>query len=290
MTIAIDKPQHFSFSEILFHLDRGYDDCLLELRDRTIRKVVEVDQDLVLLEISENDQQLLVKVLAGNADEEVINAHVDDWLDLNRDLTPFYDLDVPQIQALTTRYAGLRLVGIPDLFEALSWSIIGQQINLAFAHRIKRNLVTHFGRGIRFEGNHYLAFPSAKDVVDLDEDVMRTMKFSRQKITYLKEIARQVSSGTLDKGQLSGLVTTEAMRRRLIEIKGIGEWTANYALMKTLRSVDAIPFGDSGLNQGMKKILGIAEKPSRESIESFFAKAPGWEAYLTFYIWRSLSD
>ncbi len=76
---------------------------------------------------------------------------------------------------------------------------------------------------------------------------------------------------------------------RLIGLKGVGEWTANYILMKTFRIQEAIPYGDAGLNQALKKQLSLTSNPTREQIDTFFKPASGWEAYLTFYLWRSLS-
>jgi DNA-3-methyladenine glycosylase II len=72
---------------------------------------------------------------------------VSGWFDLERNMDPFYSLlrhDV-RLFYMADAFAGLRIVGIPNLFEALCWSITGQQINLTFAYKLKRRLVETYG-------------------------------------------------------------------------------------------------------------------------------------------------
>jgi DNA-3-methyladenine glycosylase II len=76
----------------------------------------------------------------------------------------------------------------------------------------------------------------------------------------------------------------------LLSLKGIGNWTANYVLMKTFHHPNAFPLEDVGLQQAIKRNLNMTEKPGLQMIKDIFSKYEGWEAYATLYLWRSLSD
>jgi DNA-3-methyladenine glycosylase II len=84
-----------------------------------------------------------------------------------------------------------------------------------------------------------------------------------------------------------GLNLTQA-KEELIKIKGIGNWTANYALMKTFRYPDAFPLEDAGVHNAIKNLKGLKVKPSLDQVRRIFKKYKGWEAYATLYLWKSL--
>ena len=77
-------------------------------------------------------------------------------------------------------------------------------------------------------------------------------------------------------------------KEELMKIKGVGNWTANYALMKTFRYPDAFPLEDAGLHNAIKNIKGMKAKPSLDQVKRIFKKYKGWEAYATLYFWKSL--
>ena len=75
----------------------------------------------------------------------------------------------------------------------------------------------------------------------------------------------------------------------LLAQKGIGEWTANYALMKSLRDPQCIPHGDIGLLNALANHNIISDRNELDKIATLFKTFPGWESYLVFYLWRSLT-
>lgn len=147
MIYKIPIPENFSFQECLWFLDRNYDDCLHEVRQNSVRKLLSIDNILTLIETLEEDNYLIIKVLKGVSNEEKIIKFVKEWFDIERNLSDFYQLlnqDL-ELKYMVSDYNGLRLLGIPNLFEALCWSIIGQQINLTFAYKLKRKLTEAYG-------------------------------------------------------------------------------------------------------------------------------------------------
>lgn len=290
MTYKIPIPKNFSFQECLWFLDRNYDDCLHEVRPEAVRKAIFIDEIPTLIEITESDNQLITNVLIGNNSEQETVKFVKDWFDYERDLSSFYQLlnQDSDLKYMIYEYNGLRLMAIPDLFEALCWSIIGQQINLTFAYKLKRRFTEVYGTKLTFEGINYHLFPKPEIVSNIKVEDLLPFRFSNRKAEYLIEIAKQFVSGNISKEILSSKPTNEAIGL-LVSVRGIGEWTANYALMKSLKRLECVTYGDVGLYNALHKLKGFDKRPSREQLNSFFENFKDWEAYAVFYLWRSLA-
>ena len=115
------------------------------------------------------------------------------------------------------------------------------------------------------------------------------MKFSKQKTTYLLRIAEDLSEGRIVPENIAQMDYQEA-KINLLMLYGVGNWTADYILMKTFKHPQAFPIQDAGLLNALKKQLGIHSKPDAEMIANLSKKWEGIEAYATFYLWRSLYD
>ena len=290
MSHKIPIPQNFSFQECLWFLDRNYDDCLHEVRPDAVRKAIFINKIPTLIEITESDNQLIINVLVGNNSEKQIIEFVKDWFDYDRDLSSFYKLlkKDSELKYMTSEYKGLRLMAIPDLFEALCWSIIGQQINLTFAYKLKRRFTETYGTKLTYENSDYYLFPKPEIVENIKVEDLLPLQFSNRKAEYLIEIAKQFVSGNISKEILSSKPTNEAIGL-LVSVRGIGEWTANYALMKSLKRLECVTYGDVGLYNALHNLKGFDKRPSRETLDLFFDNFKDWEAYTVFYLWRSLA-
>lgn len=255
-----------------------------------VRKLLEIENEPVLIEISENEAGLKVEVLFGKGPEEPIVQFVEEWLDMSRNIEPFYELlkKDKELAYMTTDFYGLRMIAIPDLFEALCWSIIGQQINLPFAYKLKRRLTETYGKMLTYEGAEYYLFPKPEDLLRIAAEDLLPMQFSGKKAEYIIEIAGKFANGQVSKEILQNLSTQEAIAH-LVKIRGIGEWTANYAMMKSLKRLECITYGDVGLYNALAQQKGFPKRPSKEELNIFFAGFKNWEAYTVFYLWRTLA-
>ncbi len=287
--MTITPPKHFSWTECLWFLDRNFDDCSHTVTQNSVRKVIEIDAQLVLIEISYGQNELIVDTLVGQENKEKIKAFVTNWFDLNTDLEDFYKKisQDKNLNFLSKNYEGLRLMNIPNLFEALCWAIIGQQINLKFAYTLKRRLVELYGQKISFQGKDFWHFPSPKELVNIDEVILKEKQFSTSKIKYIKNTTEAFINGSISKENLQKLKKDDILSQ-LTAIKGIGKWTAEYALMKSLKCPTALPLGDAGLNKALQNIFQLPQKPSNGEVINIFEPYQGHEAYLTLYLWRSL--
>nr|WP_244226566.1 DNA-3-methyladenine glycosylase [Paenibacillus protaetiae] len=217
-------------------------------------------------------------------------AYVRDWLDLDRDLLPFYAMaeQDPLLRPLVQRYYGLRIMGIPDLFEALCWGIIGQQINLPFAYTLKKRLVETFGSSVKSDAGRLWLFPEPETIASLTVGDLTPLQLTTRKSEYLIGVARLMADGELSKAMLLEYGDTQAIARKLTGIRGIGPWTAHYVMMRCLRRPDAFPIDDAGLHNALKDALGLAAKPDKALISKLASGWSGWEAYAAFYLWRRL--
>ncbi len=285
-------PEEFSFDLCLQFLKRSPRELLHRATDDRVIKLLRVENELILFSVRNGKEKIIIDLLDGKVSaltKATLRKYVHEWFDLGSDLKPFYAMARKDdlLKGLVKKFSGYRIIGQPDLFESLIWAVLGQQINLQFAYTLKQRFVEQFGESLEFQGQHYYLFPSAEKVSQLQPDQLLTLQFSRQKASYTIGIARAFAEGKISKATLSGLTLNEA-KEELMKIKGIGNWTANYGLMKTFRYPDAFPLEDAGLHNAIKNQLGLKSKPDLQRVKRIFKKYKGWEAYATLYLWKSL--
>jgi DNA-3-methyladenine glycosylase II len=293
-TLRILKPPLFSFEECLWFLDRNYDDCLHHIESGRLFKAIVVDGKNVAFSIQEDKQHLALQIIDGGdtlGSQQALMQYITDWFDLDRDIRPFYKLlqKNKTLGYMARDFEGFRLIGIHDLYEALCWSIIGQQINLNFAYTLKRRLVETYGQKLEAGGQTLYIFPRPEVLQYARIEDLRAQQFSVRKAEYLLLVSKLFAEGRISKELLQNLPLYEEQVKLLTAIRGIGIWTANYALMKTLKQLKAIPYGDTGLIHALVQHELIKDKKDTLGIDQLFKQFKGWESYLVFYLWRSLS-
>jgi DNA-3-methyladenine glycosylase II len=288
-------PEEFNFEENLKYLSRSSNECLFKIKDERIYKALPIEKETLIIEVSGGYKNVITVRFLGNPSppksiREAVALYVQEWFDLGRDLRPFYDMAKSDelLRKAVESFYGLRNMGIPDLFEALCWGILGQQINLTYAYTLKRRLVESFGRCVEYEGEAYWIFPTPEDIAKLIVSDLEGLKMTVKKCEFLIGVAQLMAGGELSKEHLMNTVNVKAAEKMLVKIRGIGPWTANYVLMRCLRFPSAFPIDDVGLHNAIKLLLGTEKKPSKEEILKLSAQWKGWESYATFYLWRFL--
>ena len=292
MNFTVSLPAEFSFEHCLSFLQRSPKEVLHRCGTNYVRKLLRFEGKKFLLEIRPGTSLLEVTILNSTADdrqEQYIRQYIIEWFDLETNLRPFYALAEKDrlLKGLVKKYNGYRIVGQPDLFESLVWAVLGQQINLQFAYTLKQRFVEQFGERLFFEGHDYFLFPQPESVACLTDENLLPLQFSRQKSRYTVLIAEAFAGGMVSKDKLKSMSLPEA-KEELMKIKGVGNWTANYALMKTFRYPDAFPLEDAGLHNAIRNLKKLERKPTLEEVKKIFKKYKGWEAYATLYLWKSL--
>ena len=136
----------------------------------------------------------------------------------------------------------------------------------------------------------YFLFPTPQVISSLEVEDLKPLQFTTRKAEYIIGIANLFNDGILKKEELEIEKNYEKFKSKLISIRGVGNWTADYTIMKYFNINDAFPIGDVGIYNALKGILGLDKKPTIAEIEKLSVNWKGWEAYVTFYLWRCLYD
>lgn len=185
----------------------------------------------------------------------------------------------PTMSQLVKKYDLPKLEKKENLFSALIYEIIGQQLSGKVARVIHSRFLGLFSK-------KKLLRP--KDVLKLPDKRIRSCGCSWAKVKYLKSLAQCVESGQLDLKSLHRVSDQEA-RGQLLKVKGIGPWTAEMFLIFSLHRPDVFSVGDLGLRTAVSKLYKV-KKYDFKKIEKI---AERWRPYRSFacrYLWKSLEN
>jgi DNA-3-methyladenine glycosylase II len=188
---------------------------------------------------------------------------------------------------LLARFPGVRPVLIAEPYEALMWAIIGQQINVSFARKLKLALITLAGETMQAGGERYSLLPLPAQVAALSEEALRAAQFSRQKAAYVLELSRAVAEADLRLDALGTLPHEEALAR-LTAYKGVGRWTAEYVLMRGFGAHDSIPAADLGLRAVIGRAYGLGRHATEEEVRARAERWAGWRGWAAYLWWLAL--
>ncbi|WP_399283936.1 DNA-3-methyladenine glycosylase family protein [Vagococcus fluvialis] len=233
---------------------------------------------------------LLNDVHWSKIEQTIVTNFIVEWFDLQTDINPFYELAKEDLilSSLMNKFYGLRLVGMPDFYEAITWGILGQQINLQFAYTLKRRFTEKFGEKITYEELDYWIYPEAKRIAETTIEDLLELKLTLRKAEYLLDISKQIANDDISKSYFLSFKDAKIIEKEMIKIRGIGPWIANYVLMRCFRKNEAFPMADIGLLNGIKVIENLSEKPDTTKMLALKEEWGGWASYATFYIWRLL--
>lgn len=292
-SLVIPARAPFRFDLALAYLTRSDDEVLDVVEDGTHRRVISLASGTALLEISSasdgESPALEVAVLAGAAAEDDLRKYVSRLYRLDDDRAGL-PVEEPLAAQLVEHFAGLPLVQAGSPYEALVWAIIGQQINVQFAYRVKRAFVETFGERIPFAGRDYFAFPTPEQVVELThEEHLWPLQFSRQKSRYIVALSEAILDDRLDFEGLAGMDDEDALSSLQTHL-GVGRWTAEYVMMRGLARRDFIPAADIGLRAAVGGYLGLDGNASEAQVREI---SDAWRPYrsdLAFMLWFSLQN
>jgi DNA-3-methyladenine glycosylase II len=182
----------------------------------------------------------------------------------------------PVLRAIIERVGPCRLqFGLAD-FCSLAEAIVYQQLNGKAAATIFKRFAELAGEPLTPEG-----------ILKLTDQQLRGAGLSKQKSSYLKDLAAKTSTGLLDFRRLADLPDEEVIKH-LTQVKGIGVWTAHMFLIFSLRRPNVLPTGDYGVQVAVKKHYKKRKLPKPKDMEKI---ARPWEPYRSvacWYMWRSL--
>jgi DNA-3-methyladenine glycosylase II len=192
----------------------------------------------------------------------------------------------PQLGPLLERQAGLRVPVAATPFEALTWAIAGQQISVSAALSLRRKLIQ--AAGVRHSGG-LLCYPDAAHVAALDEEELRAAGFSQTKALTVLAVSELVLAGDLPLDDWLLDLPVDAVRERLLAVRGIGPWTVNYTLLRGFGWLDGSLHGDVAVRRALQALTGSVEKIGEAAARDWLAGFSPWRALVGAHLWASLS-
>lgn len=207
------------------------------------------------------------------------------------DVEPFYRAHgADALLAASIRdFGGLRVAGVPSLWEALVTAILAQQVNLKFAYDIRRELALAFGRRARIRGQLYVAFPDPAAFAAETPWRLRRFRLSTNKARAISGLSRAFADGSLSEEDIAALSDEEGIAR-LTAFHGIGRWTAEIALLRGLGRTDIFPAGDLGVVKYLAVgLLGRSARAAESEMRQFAERWKPHRGFALVYAYAELS-
>jgi AraC family transcriptional regulator of adaptative response / DNA-3-methyladenine glycosylase II len=204
-------------------------------------------------------------------------------LDANPEVIAEHLSSDSRMEKLTRSVPGLRVPGAWDGFELAVRAILGQQVSVRGAGTLAARLASRFGSPLKTDRSEvFLTSPGAAALATATPEEIATIGIPLKRAATLHALACSVAQGVL---RLEAGAEPERIIKILKDIKGIGDWTAQYIAMRGLHWPDAFPAGDLGLLKACSENGPIRQRELLRMAESWRP----WRSYAALYLWSSLS-
>ena len=187
------------------------------------------------------------------------------------------------MNTISRELVGLRPIAPPSIFEALVIAITEQQISLEAAIAIRSRLIEKYGDVVKFRGRMFYAFPTATCLAAAKPSHMRGVGLSQGKALYISQLARKIAANQLDLEQLREMEDDAAVAA-LTKIKGIGPWTAEYALVRGMGRVNSLPADDLGIQRAVSQAYFKGKRVSSKEVRRVLSRFSPYSGIAAFYL------
>lgn len=167
--------------------------------------------------------------------------------------------------------------GPVSLFESLLRSIIYQQLSGHAAKAIHARVLALFQHGK----------PTPEALLKIRAPKLRACGLSIAKIAYVRDLAKKCMDGTIVEKDFSKMSSAEIVSH-LVQVKGIGEWTAQMMLIFKLHRLDVLPVGDLAIRKGFQKIYRLKKSPSKKEMEMLAIPWRDHASVASWYLWAEM--
>ena len=181
----------------------------------------------------------------------------------------------PVMAGLIARYPDAILANRGDPFQTLVRAIAGQQISVKAADSV-------WARFVALAGDI-----APQRIASLEADALAACGLSRRKVEYLQDLAGHFIDGRIVPKRWQR-VDDEAVIAELIDVRGIGRWTAEMFLIFNLRRPDVWPLDDIGLQKAVALHYLDGARPAPKRLREIGEQFAPWRTVATWYLWRSL--
>jgi DNA-3-methyladenine glycosylase II len=207
--------------------------------------------------------------------------HLRTILNADLELEPFYRRlrRDKTLRPIVNSLIGLKPFRPPNIFQMLVIAVTEQQISMAAAYRSRERLLAAYGT----RAGKLTAFPRAEDIAPLSVKQLRDCGLSQRKSEYLIELAGKMVEGELDPDSWDDIPDDELIKL-LRGQRGIGEWTAEYILLRGLGRLDTVPSSDLGVRRVVGHYLADGRELSADDVKKLLEPWAPWRGLTAFYL------
>jgi DNA-3-methyladenine glycosylase II len=184
----------------------------------------------------------------------------------------------PRLRKIIKRVGPCTLEPRRDYFVVLCKAIYAQQISTRVAEVL-------FGRFCQQFPAKRPTPPRVLALLHGDPLRVKTCGLSRQKMIYLRDLAEHFSNGKVRTRSLAAMGDQDVIDN-LVQVKGIGSWTAEMFLMFVLNRPDVLPVDDLGLQEAVRDVYGLPHRPKAKELTALAEPWRPWRSLATWYLWR----
>lgn len=286
----LQLPGAYRAQEIVLYHDRDKESPCERVSENKIFKALMTPQGPVVLEISLEAEGAWCRVhperKLSRESAALLHNSALRMLGLHSDVGGFETRVAKNAKegAFFAKRRGLRVPLIPTGFDGLCWAVIGQQINVPFAASLRREILHLAGEKVGDMRTH----PLADRIANLNPKELTSRRYSRSKADYLIGAAKEVAEGKLDIENLPQ-GSALAAEKKLTSVRGIGTWTARYAMLRG-GFADVAPVGDSALATTLQRLHKMDERPAHEDVHEMMKAYSPHRSLATCHFWASLKD
>lgn len=186
----------------------------------------------------------------------------------------------PRLRPAAEALRGMRPPRFVDLFEAFARVVPFQQLSLDAGVATVGRLVERFGEPLEHDGRRLHAFPTASALARANTRALRACGLSSAKAQTLRHVARAIESGDLVEDQVHAMATRDALAA-LVQLPGIGPWSASVVLLRGLGRLDVFPPGDVGAVRGLSAMTHARPGAAQTRIIERFGDLRGYLYFLS---------
>ena len=266
------------------------------MEDGVYRRLIDLDDKLVLASVRSigtlEAPELALELQGPELNPDDVESATDrvSWLlGVDQGLAPFYELGrADQAMAgLVEQFYGLHLPHTASVFEALVLAVLGQQISTNVARIIRTLLIETFGPSAEFDGETYYAFPRPASIWASSPAELHTMKLTQRKSEYVHGLAGSALDPEMGLECLEELTDREIVEK-LVALRGVGMWTAQWALIRAVGRPDALPLGDLALRRVVSRLFMDGEDVNDAKVEEIAQRWSPYRTYATVYLFSAL--
>ena len=224
-----------------------------------------------------------------DADAQIATKQLTWLLSCDQDLRPFYDSvgDDPILADVVEQFYGYRNTRSASVFEALVQAVMGQQIATAVARIVRSLMIQRYGIHAEIAGRQWHAFPRPETLAAAEIDDLRQLKLSVRKSEYIQGIAREALDSPDGFEGMHQLPDDEVVKR-MVGLRGVGQWTAQWVLVRALARPDGFPIGDLALRRTVAALYFDGAEIDDKQLLEFSERWSPWRSYATAYLFAAL--